>query len=113
MSVAVFVSGGCEVRSSFAPTPPPLPGTAVPSAFSPLQAGPNGAAIVAGSKATFKATGGDGNYSWSAPEGAPASGAGSSFTTIFYRGGRTEYVTVTSGDDQKVVLEIGVALPPQ
>ena len=103
---------GCEAKSSFAPTPPPAPGTTVPPAFSPIRAGPNGGAIVAGSSATFQVSGGDGNYSWSAPGGSPAFGTGSSFTTVFYQGGRTEYVTVTSGDGQRVTLKIGVALPP-
>ena len=109
----LVVSAGCDAKSSFAPTPPPLPGLSVPPAFAPLRCSPDGAATVAGNKVTFAASGGDGSYTWSAPGGSPSSGTGGSFTTIFHRGGKTEYVAVASGDGQSAKCEIGVALPPQ
>lgn len=121
--LVAFTLAGCEGVSPLAPSavsgsasftsPPPRPEPTVPPAFPQLHCSPDGAVIVAGSKATFKASDGDGNYSWSAPGGSPSAGSGSSFTTVFSCGGTTEYVTVTSGDGQRATCEIGVASPPQ
>ena len=54
-----------------------------------------------GDTVTFTAYGGDGYYSWYAPDGAPSSGWGNSFSVSYSSGGRKD-ITVTSGGDTAV-----------
>lgn len=51
--------------------------------------------IQLGTSALFSASGGDGIFSWSAPEGSPASGTGPTFTSLYTNLGKFT-VTVTS-----------------
>ncbi len=67
-------------------TPPPSSLTCVP----PSQT------VLIGQPANLSATGGTGTYSWSTPNGAPASGNGAAFTTTYASAG-TYVATVTSG----------------
>lgn len=61
-----------------------------------------------GIPAAFVATGGDGTYLWSTPNGTPASGSGSSFTTNYWRSGN--FTASVSSGDQVTTCDV-VAVP--
>ncbi|HUO75634.1 MAG TPA: hypothetical protein VMU12_01800 [Candidatus Paceibacterota bacterium] len=66
-----------------------------------LQCNPSQTWAMYGQDVTLNAWGSNGTYSWSAPEGNPSSGTGSSFTTRYYNTSgstRTYTVTVSSYD---------------
>ena len=82
-SATVFVSpaGSCAT-----PTPVPTP-TITPTPFPPtasLYCSATYGSVYSGDLATFTAWGGTGSYTWSAPEGSPFYGYGSTFATRFY-----------------------------
>jgi len=70
------------------------------------------ASVNVGESVNFTATGGNGSYSWSAPNGTPDNGTGSSFSTVYSVAG-SYLVTVSSNE---VVVEcdpdISVAATP-
>lgn len=88
------VPPACGFRACPTTTPPPPPpaSTAPPTAL--RCEGPTSAQ--ANQTAFFWTTGGSGSYSWSALGGSPASGQGTTFSTVFANVGN-KAITVTSG----------------
>ncbi|MBP9686563.1 MAG: DUF11 domain-containing protein, partial [Candidatus Doudnabacteria bacterium] len=79
----------------------------------PVVCAPGAQTAFVGQTVAFAAVGGTGAYTWSAPDGAPAAGAGSGFTSQFSTVG-TKSVTVTSGDRTAtcvVTVQTGVSTP--
>jgi|GEM_PF-3206602 len=56
---------------------------------------PSSQSLFVNQTASFTATGGNGSFTWSAPDGSPSSGTGSAFSTVYTVQG-TYQVTVTS-----------------
>ena len=91
-------------------TPPPPP-VNPPSCAVINSTGGN---VLINSVAQFSASGGDGNYSWSAAGGSPSSGGGASFSTTYTSVG-TKTVTLTSAGltGQCQVTIVAPPPPPQ
>ena len=66
--------------------------------------------VQTGTVAGFSATGGDGNFSWSAPSGSPNSGSGANFSTT-YSNGQNKTVTVTS-NGQSATCSVSLSSNP-
>lgn len=92
---------------------PPPPVTPPPPAPAVLVCAPATQSVVVGVSANFTASGGTGTYSWSAPNGSPASGSGTRFATVYNASG-SKTVTVTSGSQTKTcaVTVTNPAPPP-
>jgi uncharacterized repeat protein (TIGR01451 family) len=96
------------------------PATPTPTPFLTLRCSPSSISVKSGREVTLRATGGNGSYSWSAPEGTPTYGSGSSFDTRFtnhFGYARSYFVTVTSNDwyygTQAASCEVRVAAQAQ
>ena len=98
------------ISNSATPTPSQTPTnttTATPTQSQNLSCSPNYTYIDPSSSSTsdylinFRATGGTGEYSWSAPTASPSNGTGENFTTSFINSGPgTHPITVTSGNKE-------------
>lgn len=69
-------------------------GSVLGAATTTLSCGPSSRTVATGQLTTFSATGGNGNYVWTAPQMAPRSG---NTLTVFYTSPGNSSVTVTSG----------------
>lgn len=78
--------------------------------FAALAVSPSAASAAAGETVSFTASGGNGAYSWSAPNGTPPSGAGTSFG-VSYSAAGTYAVKVTSGDGQTANAAVAITAP--
>ena len=84
------------VQPTWTPVPPYPTYTPYPPYPGSLQCSPSQTWSSYGQDVTLSAWGGNGTYTWSAPEGNPNAGSGSSFTTRFYNtSGSTRTYTVT------------------
>jgi len=98
------------VRPYITPTPTPTP-------YQSLQCSPSYTTANSGDLMTMQTWGGNGTYSWSALDGTPSYGYGSSFSTRFYNYSgyaQNRTVTVTSGNQSAVctVLVNGSYMTP-
>ncbi len=90
-----------------APPPPPPPG-----GYPPPVCSPSSQTVQAGNSASFSASGGNGDFIWSAPSGSPSSGVGISFVTSY--GSPAGYtVTLSSaGQSTNCSVTVSSSAPP-
>ena len=75
---------------------------------SSLSCTPSSQSIQPGGLASFTASGGTGTLSWSAPDGNPGIGSGTSFGPVQYESSGTKTVTVTSSGGQSAQCTVNV-----
>lgn len=78
-----------------------------------ISCSPSQTTTTAGTPVTLTASGGSGNYAWSAQDGTPDSGSGSSFTTSFSSNGTWgATVTDTKKGGKSATCTVHIGTPP-